>query len=88
MMRAYLTGRRQRDTAQTREKLATQVDSELLANIRALAKAEGRQLQSFVDEALAGLIEQLRQARPRPHVMAAYEASHERYASLYEKLAR
>ena len=74
--------------AQTREKFATQVDSELLANIRALAKSEGRQLQALVDEALAGLIEQRRQARPRPHVMAAYEASHERYASLYEKLAR
>jgi hypothetical protein len=74
--------------AQTREKFAMQVDSELLANVRALARSEGRQLQTLVEEALAGLVEQRRQARPRPHVMAAYEASHERFASLYETLAR
>ena len=74
--------------AQTREKFATQVDSALLADVRALAKSEGRQLQALVDEALAALIEQRRQGRARSHVMAAYEASHERFASLYEKLAR
>ena len=74
--------------AQTREKFATQVDGELLANLRALAKAEGRQLQALVDEAFAGLIEQRRQAQARPHVMAAYQASHRRFRSLYEKLAK
>jgi len=71
-----------------REKFATQVDSELLANVRALAKSEGRQLQTLVEEALAGLIEQRRQTSARPHVMSAYQASHQRFASLYEKLAK
>ncbi|HXQ14609.1 MAG TPA: hypothetical protein VN814_08325 [Caulobacteraceae bacterium] len=71
-----------------REKFATQVDSELLATVRALAKAEGRQLQALVDEALAGLIEQRRQAAARPHVISAYQASHRRFSSLYEKLAK
>ena len=71
-----------------REKFATQVDSALLADLRALAKAEGRQLQALVDEALAALIEQRKQAQPRPHVMAAYQATRGRYASLYEKLAK
>ncbi|HEY1750536.1 MAG TPA: hypothetical protein VGG29_04700 [Caulobacteraceae bacterium] len=73
---------------QSREKFATQVDGELLASLRALAKAEGRQLQALVDEAFAGLLEQRRQSSARPHVMAAYRASHRRFASLYEKLAK
>jgi hypothetical protein len=71
-----------------REKFATQVDSELLASVRELAKIEGRQLQALVDEAFAGLIEQRRQSAARPHVMTAYQTSHRRYASLYEKLAK
>ena len=33
-----------------REKFATQVDSDLLASLRALAKSEGRQLQALIDE--------------------------------------
>lgn len=70
-----------------REKFATQVDAEILTAVRALAQKEGRQLQALVDEALADLIEKRRQARPRPHVMAAYLGSHERYASVYKKLA-
>jgi hypothetical protein len=71
-----------------REKFATQVDPELLAGLRDLAKAEGRQLQALVDEAFAALIETRRQAKARPHVMAAYQASHARFAPLYEKLAK
>lgn len=70
-----------------REKFATQVDGELLAKVRTLASEEGRQIQSLVDEALADLLEKRRQGRPRKHVMAAYQASHERYGELYEKLA-
>ncbi len=73
---------------QTREKFATQVDRELLADVRALAKAEGRQLQALVDEAFAALIEQRRQSRPRSHVMDAYRASHRRFGPLYQKLAK
>ncbi len=70
-----------------REKFATQVNSEILAEVRALAQAEGRQLQVLVDEALADLIEKRRGTRPRTHVMAAYQSSHDRYAKLYKKLA-
>jgi hypothetical protein len=73
--------------SKTREKFATQVDSEILADVRALATSEGRQLQALVDEALADLIEKHKNARPRAHVMAAYLASHEKYGSLYKKLA-
>ena len=72
---------------QTREKFATQVNSQILSTVRAIAQTEGRQLQSLVDEALADLIEKHQNAKPRPHVMGAYLASHEKYGSLYKKLA-
>ena len=74
-------------TTLTREKFATQVNSELLRSVRDLAQSEGRQLQALVDEALADLLEKRRQKRPRAHVMAAYQASHEEFAPLYKKLA-
>ena len=69
-----------------RERFATQVDPELLSAIRSLAHSEGRQIQVLVDEALADLIEKRRQGRPRSDIMAAYQASHETYGSLYKKL--
>ncbi|WP_294533733.1 hypothetical protein [uncultured Rhodoblastus sp.] len=71
----------------SREKFATQVNSEILRTLREIAQSEGRQLQVLVDEALADLIEKRKQARPRAHVMAAYQASHEKFAPLYKKLA-
>ena len=73
--------------SQIREKFATQVNSETLAAIRTLAQSEGRQLQALMDEALADLIEKHKNGKPRPHVMGAYLASHEKFAPLYKKLA-
>jgi hypothetical protein len=73
--------------AQAREKFATQVNSEILGTVRSIAKGEGRQLQALIDEALADLIEKRKQSRPRAGVMAAYQASHEKFAPLYRKLA-
>lgn len=70
-----------------REKFATQVHPKILAALRQLARDEGRQLQALVDEALSDVIEKHKNARARPHVMAAYLASHEKYAPLYKKLA-
>ena len=73
---------------QTREKFATRIDSALLADLRRLAKREGRPIQALVEEAIAALIEQRRQGTPRPHAMSAYRQSHARYAPLYKKLAQ
>ena len=56
--------------------------------MRDLAQSEGRQIQALVDEALADLLEKRRQGRPRPSVMAAYNASLEPFGALYEKLAK
>jgi len=77
-----------RENLMSREKFATQVDSEILIAFRALARSEGRQVQALVDEAFSDLIEKHKQARPRPHVMAAYLGSHERYGTVYKKLAK
>ena len=73
--------------SQVREKFATQVDSQVLAEIRTLAQKEGRQIQALVDEGLLDLIEKYKRGKPRVHVMGAYLASHEKYSSLYKKLA-
>jgi len=74
--------------AELREKFATQVDPTILAGVRSLAQQEGRQLQALVEEALADLLEKRKNAQPRSRVMAAYQASHEKYGELYKKLAR
>jgi hypothetical protein len=71
----------------TREKFATQVNSKILSGVRAIAEKEGRQLQALVDEAFADLIEKRKRTTPRAHVMAAYQASHEKFAPVYKKLA-
>lgn len=73
--------------SQPRVKFATQVNSEILSTVRALADAEGRQLQALVEEALADLIEKHKNANPRPHVLGVYLASHGKYGALYKKLA-
>jgi hypothetical protein len=72
----------------SREKFATQVDTDILAAVRSLARDEGRQIQALVDEALGDLVEKHRKARPRPHVTNAYLGSHEKFGSLYQKLAK
>jgi hypothetical protein len=71
----------------TREKFATQVNSEILMAVRTIAQSEGRQIQALADEAFADLIEKHTKAKPRAHVMGAYLASHEKYSPLYKKLA-
>lgn len=72
---------------QGREKFATQVDAEILTDVRKLARSEGRQLQALVEEALADLIEKRKRNQPRSKVMAAYQGSHDRFGPLYKKLA-
>jgi hypothetical protein len=59
-----------------------------LTTVRELAEQEGRQLQALVEEALTDLIEKRKHLQPRLSVMAAYQASHARYGTLYKKLAQ
>ncbi len=74
--------------AAMREKFATQVDKDLLAEIRRIAKDEGRQLQSVIEDALRAHVEERSKAKPLRHVMDAYRSSVSRYGGLYEKLAK
>jgi hypothetical protein len=72
-----------------RQKFATQVDSALLESVRKLAKAEGRQIQAVVEDALREHLDAKNgnKGRGREHVMAAYLESTERFSGLYKKLA-
>ena len=72
----------------SRQKFATQVDPELLEQTRAIATAEGRQLQSVIEEALRDLVEKKTAGKPRAHVMAQYHASLVQFGPLYERLAK
>lgn len=74
--------------AATKEKFATQVNSQTLVQIRKIATNEGRQLQAIIDEALNDLIEKRNLSKPRNHVMNSYQSSHNKYGDLYKKLAQ
>ncbi|MDA0339890.1 MAG: hypothetical protein O2910_08680 [Proteobacteria bacterium] len=71
-----------------KQKFSTQVDPAILEEVRTIAKAEGRQVQAIVEEALVELVESRKQAKPRKHIMAHYQASIEKFGPLYERLAK
>ncbi len=71
-----------------REKFATQADPELLAQMRELAKTEGRQFQSLVEEAFRTYLADKQGERPRENVMAHFRNSVRRNAELYKRLAK
>ena len=71
-----------------RQKFATQMDAELLRQLRAYAKAEGRQIQSVLEEAVTKLLKDRQGYQMRPDVMSAYQESLDRYSDLYEALAK
>lgn len=70
------------------EKFSSQAEPHILQEIKGLAKAEGKQLQALVNEALMDLIEKRKQSRPRRHVLEHFQASLAEYGPLYEKLAQ
>ena len=70
-----------------RESIVADIDSELLSELRALARKEGRPLEALLEEALVDLVARRRKAAPRPHVMETYFASHKKYGFLYKKLS-
>ncbi len=70
-----------------RQKFSSQLDADLLAEVRAISKEEGRQLQSVLDEALTEWVERKRGLRPRSEVLAHLKDSMARNRSLYRRLA-
>ncbi len=72
----------------TREKFSSQATPEVLAALRQIAEAEGRQFQAVLDEAMREYIDRRQKERPRNHVMAAFASSLEEFDSLYRELAK
>ena len=71
-----------------RKKFATQMDAELLRQLREYAKSEGRQIQSVLEEAVQKLLKERQGYQMRPDVMSAYQESLDRYSDLYKALAK
>lgn len=71
-----------------RRKFASQADSDLLDQMRALAKAEGRQFQAVVEDAFRDYLDHKSGERPRAQVMSHFRDSVRRNAELYKRLAK
>ena len=71
-----------------RQKFASQADPALLAEMRAIAEEEGRQLQAVLEEAMRDLIAKRRGVQPRAEVLAHLEATVEENRELYRRLAQ
>jgi hypothetical protein len=77
--------------AVSREKFATQIDAELLKAVRERAEAEGRKIQSIVEDALRRHLTEpqaVSALKARAHVMSAFEESAERFGGLYDRLSK
>ena len=72
----------------TMQKFSSQARPELLAEVRTLAAAEGRQFQAVLDEALAEWVKRKKGEAPRPEVIAHVKASIARHRRLYEELSK
>lgn len=72
---------------QAREKFATQMDAALLADLRELARTEGRQIQVLLEEAVSSLLAERQGASRASRVAHLHENAIARYQSVFEKLA-
>jgi predicted transcriptional regulator len=69
-------------------KFASQADPQLLDELKAIAKAEGRQLQALMEEAFKDFVEKKRGSQMRPTVRAALERTLRERDWLYKQLAK
>ena len=69
-------------------KFASQADPNLLEELKAIAKSEGRQLQALLEEALKDLVEKKRGSQMRPTVRAALERTLRERDWLYKQLSK
>ena len=74
--------------AVVREKFSSQASPEVLASLRQIAQAQGRQFQAVLDEAMRDYIERQQTQRPRRRVMAAFASSVDEFDTLYKELAK
>ena len=78
----------QQITNRERVKFASQLPPVLLASLKDVAREEGKQLQSVLEEAVKLYLEQRSQARPRVHVLDTLEVSMAEHDALYRELAK
>jgi hypothetical protein len=71
-----------------REKFSSQAKSEILAAMRELARNEGRQFQSVLEEAMQDYLQRKLEEKPRKAVMAHFRAGLERNRELGKLLAQ
>jgi len=71
-----------------REKFSTQMDARLLEELRKVAKAQGRQLQSVIEDAVAAWLNTEQDSATRPEIKCAFETSTARFPETYKKLAQ
>ena len=75
-------------TSAVREKFSSQAAPKVLAALRRIAEAQGRQFQAVLDEALRDYIDRQQKERPRRHVMESFASSLHEFDSLYRELAK
>ncbi len=71
-----------------REKFSTQMDSKLLSDLRRVAKQEGRQLQSLIEEAVERLLTEKDKMRPSADVINKAQTAMDKYSDALEYLAK
>jgi predicted transcriptional regulator len=71
-----------------REKFTAEASSEVLTALRSIAKAQGVQFESVLDEALHDYIDRQQKERPRRHVLEAFASSTDEFDKLYQDLAK
>lgn len=69
-------------------KFASQTSPKVMDDLKAIAQAEGRQLQSVIEEAFQDLIVKKRGDQIRPDVKSALQASKRKFDALYRALAK
>lgn len=70
------------------EEFSSQTTPEVLAALRQIAEAEGRQFQVVFDEAMHEYIDRRQKELPRNHVMTSFAASLGEFDGLYRELAK
>lgn len=74
--------------ANQKVKFSSQLDPKVLNKAKQVAKAEGRQLQSIIEEALTDYLEKMQSDRPSTQVLNAFRESLQEYDQLYSNLAK
>ena len=70
-----------------RAKFSSRVSPEVLDRLREIARSDGRDFQSVLEEAMSTYIENRERNNVRPEVMAHFRDSVERNKRLYKLLA-